>query len=139
MKRYKSIDFYLQVISLLMIVATTVINKPGIANPVIYIFLLHACRLSAFCCIFTGLQTWKKSIWRKYHLIGTAIVLLLIVAALIRDSTGRSFDKDDKYGMPGLEILIWTTIPAILVSLFYTFITWKEWRNIKQRELTQFR
>ncbi|HQW43926.1 MAG: hypothetical protein IPP02_03370 [Chitinophagaceae bacterium] len=140
MKRYKSIDFYLQVISLLMIVATTVINKPGIANPVIYIFLFACLQIvSILLHFFTGLQTWKKSIWRKYHLIGTAIVLLLIVAALIRDSTGRSFDKDDKYGMPGLEILIWTTIPAILVSLFYTFITWKEWRNIKQRELTQFR
>ena len=140
MKRYKSIDFYLQVISLLMIVGTTVINKPGIANPVIYIFLFACLQIvSILLHFFTGLQTWKKSIWRKYHLIGTAIVLLLIVAALIRDSTGRSFDKDDKYGMPGLEILIWTTIPAILVSLFYTFITWKEWRNIKQRELTQFR
>ena len=128
MKRYKSIDFYLQVISLLMIVATTVINKPGIANPVIYIFLFACLQIvSILLHFFTGLQTWKKSIWRKYHLIGTAIVLLLIVAALIRD------------GMPGLEILIWTTIPAILVSLFYTFITWKEWRNIKQRELTQFR
>ena len=84
MKRYKSIDFYLQVISLLMIVATTVFKDLD--------------RITDFI-----------------------------------------FDKDDKYGMPGLEILIWTTIPAILVSLFYTFITWKEWRNIKQRELTQFR
>ena len=101
MKRYKSIDFYLQVMSLLMIVATTVINKPGIANPVIYIFLFACLQIvSILLHFFTGLQTWKKSIWRKYHLIGTAIVLLLIVAALIRDSTGRSFDKDDKYGMP---------------------------------------
>lgn len=65
MKRYKSIDFYLQVISLLMIVATTVINKPGIANPVIYIFLFACLQIvSILLHFFTGLQTWKKSIWK---------------------------------------------------------------------------
>ena len=72
-------------------------------------------------------------------MIGTALVLLLLVVALLQDSFHRSDDKDDKYAMPGLETLIWATIPAILLSLFYVVITWSEWKNIKQRELSRLR
>ncbi len=140
MKRYKSIDFYLQVISLLMIVLAFIINYPAKINPLIFILAFGLLQIiSILLHFFTGLQTWKKSVWRKYHLIGTALVLLLLFVALLQDSSSRTNDKDDKYAMPGLEILIWATIPAILLSLFYVVITWAEWKNIKQRELTRLR
>lgn len=140
MKKYKSVDFYLQVISLVMIGLSIIINQPGKINPIVFIFLFALLQvISILLHFFTGLQTWKKSSWRKYHLIGTAVVLILLFIAFIQDANGRSHDKDDKYGMPGLEILIWATIPAILLSLFYVIITWQEWRNIKQRELIQLK
>jgi len=88
---------------------------------------------------FTGLQTWKKTTWRKYHVIGVGVVAILLVVAVFQDSAGRSGGTDDKYGMPGLPTLIWATIPAILTSFFYIIITWQEWMNIKQRNLVRLK
>ncbi len=135
MKNYKSVDFYLQVIALIMIGLSIIINQPAKINPMVFILLFALLQIiSILLHSFTGLQTWKKSSWRRYHLIGTGIVLILLAIAFIQDAGGRSQDKDDKYGMPGLEMLIWATIPAIVLSLFYIIITWQEWRNIKQRK-----
>lgn len=140
MKKFKSFDFYLQGILLLLIVVTFIINEPEKANPIIFVFAFAILQIiSIFLHFFTGPQTWKKSVWRRYHFIGTGLILALLVIALIQGSSGKSHDKDDKYGMSGLEILIWITIPAILLSLFYILITWQEWRSIKQRELTQLK
>lgn len=140
MKRYKSIDFYLQVISLLMIAIAVIINDQEKINPLIFVFAFAMLQIiSILLHFFTGLQTWKKSTWRKYHLVGTGIVLSLFIIAFIQDSSGRSHDKDDKYSMAGLEIVVWATIPAILLSLFYIIITWKEWKNIQQREFAQLK
>lgn len=140
MKKYKAVDFYLQVFSLIMIGLSILINQPEKINPVVFIFIFALLQIiSILLHFFTGLQTWKKSSWRRYHLIGTVVVLILLIIAFIQDAGGRSHDKDDKYGMPGLEMLIWATIPAIVLSLFYVIITWQEWRNIKQRQSIQLK
>ena len=140
MKKFKPIDFYLQAILVLFIVVTLLINEPEKANPIIFVVAFALLQIiSILLHFFTGPQTWKKSTWRKYHLIGTGLILALLVIALFQGSSGRSHDKDDKYSMAGLEIVVWVTIPAILLSLFYIIITWQEWKSIQLRELTQLK
>jgi uncharacterized membrane protein len=135
MKTFKSIDFFAQVGLLLFTILAFIIDNYETLNPMPFILGIAVVQIiSILVHSMAGYQVWKKKTWRKYHLIGTAIVLLLILIALIQDSSGRSGDKDDKYSMPGLETLIYATIPAILLSLFYLFITTVEWKNSKKIE-----
>lgn len=53
--------------------------------------------------------------------------------AFLQDSSRNTGDKDDKYAMPGLETVIYATIPAILLCLFYVVITLAEWRNLNEK------
>jgi hypothetical protein len=135
MKQYKPIDFFLQLFLLIVTVATFFI--PGTEGLFIYgIFAFAIVQvISLIAHAVTGKTDWKKSSLRKYHLIGTALVLASLVAALVTDSAEHNGDKEDKYQMTGLGIMIWVTIPAILLGLFYMVITWLEWKRIKQREL----
>lgn len=134
MKTYKSIDFFLQIILLIIIVLTIVIGNHETLNPFLFILLFAGVQIiSLLANAVVGVQSWKKSAWRKYHLIGTGIVLALLVVALLQDSSRSIGDKDDKYGMPGLATMVYATIPAILLSLFYVVITWQEWKRLKVR------
>jgi glucose-6-phosphate-specific signal transduction histidine kinase len=131
-KTYKSIDFFAQIGLLAMIILAFIIDNYETLNPMLFIMGIAVVQIiSILTHSIAGHQVWKKKAWRKYHLIGTALVFALLIVALVQDSSGRSGDKDDKYSMPGLETLIYATIPAILLSLFYVVITGVEWKKLK--------
>jgi glucose-6-phosphate-specific signal transduction histidine kinase len=131
-KTYKSIDFFAQIGLLAMIILAFIIDNYETLNPMLFIMGIALVQIiSILTHSIAGHQVWKKKAWRKYHLIGTALVFAILVVALVQDSSGRSGDKDDKYSMPGLETLIYATIPAILLSLFYVVITGVEWKKLK--------
>lgn len=133
MKFFKSIDFFAQIGLLTMIILAFIIDNYETLNPMLFIMGIAVVQIiSILTHSIAGPQVWKKKAWRKYHLIGTALVFALLIVALVQDSSGRSGDKDDKYSMPGLETLIYATIPAILLSLFYVVITVVEWKKCKQ-------
>lgn len=133
MKTFKSIDFFAQIGLLAITILAFIIDNYETLNPMLFLMGIAVVQIiSILSHSIAGHQVWKKKAWRKYHLIGTALVLFIMIIALIQDSTGRSGDKDDKYSMPGLETLIYATIPAILLSLFYIVITGVEWKKCKQ-------
>lgn len=133
MKTFKSIDFFAQIGLLSMTLLAFIIDDYETLSPMPFIFGIAIVQIiSLITHSIAGHQVWKKKTLRKVHIIGTALVLLLIIIALIQDSSGRSGDKDDKYSMPGLETLIYATIPALLLCLFYIVITAIEWNNCKK-------
>jgi hypothetical protein len=130
MKTFKSLDFFIQIILLALAGLIFMMDEAEKLNPVILIIAFAIVQIiSIIVHLAAGPLVWKKTGLRKFHLIGTALVLAAIVVAMIQGSLG---DKDDKYSMPGLDTLIYATIPAILLALFYTVITWLEWMKIKE-------
>ncbi|MGH2552110.1 MAG: hypothetical protein ACRDEB_00245 [Chitinophagaceae bacterium] len=133
MKTLKLVDFYLQLILIILTALSTLLDNGEWINPFTFIVAFAVVQIiSIFIHLATCTQPWKKKVWRKIHLIGTALVLIAIIVALIQDSAGRSGDKDDKYSMPGLGTLIYATVPAILLALFYTVINGAEWFRLKK-------
>ena len=134
MSRYKSIDLFLQLIVVLIVLSGLVLNDPESISPVSYYILLGLIQLVSLLIHFAaGSQPWKKVKLRKIHLIGTVIVIALVVFAFMQDSFGGSSgDKEDKYNMPGLVTLAYTMIPVTLLMVFYTVISWLEWRTMKK-------
>ena len=133
MKTFKFLDLFIQALLLALMVVAYFINDSEKISPIFLILAYAVVQIiSIIVNLGAGPRPWKKTSWRKFHLIGTALVLAAIVVALIQDSSGRSGDKDDKYSMPGLDTLIYATIPAILLALFYTVITWLEWMKMKK-------
>lgn len=132
MKTFKSIDFFAQAGLLIMTIVAFIINNYETLNPMPFILGIAVIQIiSILTHSIAGQLVWKKKTWRKYHMIGTVLVLLAIIIALIQDSTSGSGDKEDKYSMAGLETLIYATIPAILLCLFYIVITAVEWKKCK--------
>ena len=130
MKTFKSIDLFIQVLLLALMVVAYFTNDHKKLSPIIIILAFAIVQIiSIIVHLAAGPLAWKKISWRKFHLIGTALVLAAIVVALIQDSSARS---GDKYSMPGLDTLVYATIPAILLALFYTVITWLEWMKMKK-------
>lgn len=135
MKTFKMIESCFQIGLLILLGLGLVIGNTDQLNPMLFILLFGLTQLiSLLVNKAAGKQVWKKTTWRKYHLIGTGLVVLLLVVALLQDSTRNTGDKDDKYVMPGLETAIWATIPAILLSLFYVVITIAEWRKLNEKK-----
>ena len=133
MKIFKSIDFFAQIGLLAMTIPSLIIDDYETLKPMLFILGFAVVQIISIIAHLTaGFQVWKKKTWRKIHFIGTALVLFLIFMASAKGSSGRSGDKDDKYSMSGLELLIYATIPAILLCLFYIVITAFEWNNCKK-------
>ena len=134
MKTFKAIDSGLQIVLLAIIATGLIIGNTDTLNPMIYILAFALTQLiSMVVNKAAGKQNWKKTSWRKYHLIGTGFVILLLFVAVLQDSFRNTGDKDDKYSMPGLETAIYATIPAILLCLFYVVITLAEWKNLNKK------
>jgi hypothetical protein len=134
MTRYKPIDFFLQLIITLVILAGATFSSNETLSPINYFMLLGLVQLISLLIHFaTGPQPWKQYKLRKIHGIGTLIVIVLVIFAFLQDSfASNSGDRDDKYAMPGLATLIYTMIPVILLMLFYIAISWIEWRTMKK-------
>jgi hypothetical protein len=135
MKTFKSLDLAIQVLLLGLMIVAYLLNDPEKLNPMLLILAYAIMQIiSIIANLSAGPQPWKKTSLRKFHLIGTALVLAMLVVALMQDSSGRTGDKDDKYSMPGLGTLVFATIPAILLALFYTVITGVEWQQMKKKK-----
>ena len=134
MKTFKAIDSGLQIVLLTIIAIGLIIGNTDTLNPMIFILVFAVIQfISILVNMAAGKQYWKKTSWRKYHLIGTGLVILLLFVAVLQDSFRNTGDKDDKYSMPGLETAVYATIPAILLSLFYVVITLAEWKNLNKK------
>ncbi len=135
MKTFKTIESCLQIGLLILVGLGLSFDNTDQLNPMLFILLFGLTQLiSLLVNKAAGKQVWKKTTWRKYHLIGTGLVLLLLVVAFLQDSSRNTGDKDDKYTMPGLVTAIWATIPAILLCLFYVVITIAEWRKLNEKK-----
>ena len=133
MKTFKSLDLFIQLLLLALMVGAYFVNDPEKWSPVIMVLVFAAVQIiSILVNLAAGPRPWKKTSWRKFHLIGTALVIIIIIVALIQDSSRATADKEDKYAMPGLGTMIFATIPAMLLALFYTVITWFEWMKMKK-------
>ena len=122
---FKSIDFFLQLI-LIMTIITGYINPE--AEDIAGIGLLAFAGLQIISLLVHALLTrisWKEYRLRKIHLICTGIVILIMLFGLFRPS-------EDKYDMSGLAIVIYALIPAAATALFYTLITFLEWKKMKK-------
>ena len=139
MKTFKAIESCLQIALLAIITIGLNIGKADTLNPMIFILVFALTQLiSLLVNKAAGKQIWKKITWRKYHLIGTCLVVLLLLVALFQDSSRNTGDKDDKYAMPGLETVMYATIPTILLCLFYVIITLAEWKNLNKKTAAKY-
>jgi hypothetical protein len=133
MKTFKSIDLFIQLLLLALMVVAYFINDPEKLSPILIVLVFAAVQIiSILANLGAGPRPWKKTSWRKFHLIGTALVIIIVIVALIQDSSRTTGDKEDKYAMPGLGTMLFATIPAMLLALFYTVITWFEWMKMKK-------
>jgi ABC-type transport system involved in cytochrome c biogenesis permease subunit len=126
MKEYKTFDWYSQLLVLIVILVTLPFSATaGIGSVSLLIFAgLHIISL----LVHTGVkkQTAWRSPLRKYHLIGVLVVLAIMIYGMIKPT-------EDKYDNSGLGVIIFALIPAAAVALFYTVITFLEYRKIKQQ------
>ena len=132
MRSFKSIDFFLQVVLIVVSIISMLVGDAETMSPGLFLVALGLLQIiSLLVNAAAGIQSWKMTTWRKWHLVGIGLVLLLIIVALSQSSASHTGDKDDKYSMAGLQTIIYATIPAILLSLFYTLITYMEWKKMK--------
>ncbi len=136
MKLYKAIDFFLQVSLLFSIVISLLfIDVAAFDSSFLLLGFVAVQVISLFINGIAGVQYWKIAKWRKIHAIGTRLVLVLLLVAFFQGSiVERGSDKDDKYRMDGLSTLFFSLIPAVVMALFYTIITGKEWLNTKHNK-----
>ena len=110
---------------LLIIGITALINDYQKISPSGFILAFGVVQvISILIHLFTGKQPWKYGLLRKIH----HILMLIVFAVLIY---GFTMDSKEKYDMPGLEVIVYTLIPASLLALFYSVITFLEWRKMK--------
>jgi len=134
MKAFKTLDIFIQLALLLLIVAGLMLDDASL-NPGIFLLALGGWQLlSLLLHASFGNRPWKCTQWRKYHLIGMGLVLLFILIAIIQGSGSGSGDKEDKYSMEGLGTLIFASIPALLCAAFYVLISFREWSQIRKQE-----
>lgn len=129
MKAYKSFDFFVQAILIVLMIIAFILGNENFSPFLMIVAFGFVQAISIIIHLIAGPQKWKKVLLRKIHLTGTIIVLLAIGYAFYLDNNRGS---SDKYAFPGLDILIYATIPAILLSIFYFIITEEEWRESKE-------
>ena len=125
MHNYKNFDFFSQVVLVLAALGGYFDKGGGVTSVSIIAFAVLQI-ISLIVHLVYGKQSWKESSLRKIHLIGTGVVILIMIYGLAKPA-------EDKYDMSGLGIIIYALIPAALVALFYTFITFLEWKKLKNR------
>ncbi len=134
MKEYKTIDLFSQFILLALLGVAYFMDDSEKLSPVLIAVLFGAVQvISILVHLGAGFRAWKMKGPRKFHLIGTALVLAAILLAFLLDAFRHTGDKEDKYSMPGLGLLVYTMIPALLLALFYSLITLMEWIRMKKK------
>jgi apolipoprotein N-acyltransferase len=125
MRSYKTFDFFSQVVLILSALLGGFDKGGGVTSVSIIAFAVLQI-VSLLVHLGAGKQPWKESLLRKIHLVGTVVVILIMIY-------GLSKPTEDKYDMSGLGIIFYALVPAALVALFYTVITFLEWKKLKNR------
>jgi hypothetical protein len=126
MKAYKTFDWYSQLVALVVILATLPFSATaGIGSVGLLVFAgLHI--ISLLVHAVAGTQVSWKSPLRKYHLIGMLAVFAIVIYGAVKPT-------EDKYDFSGLGVMMFAMFPAAAVALFYTYITYAEFRRMKQQ------
>jgi hypothetical protein len=106
MSGYKTFDLFSQLVLILIVL----VSLPFASNDaVLFAALLSFAGVQIISLIIHGVN-WENESWRsplrKFHTIGTVVALVLIIFGL--------------------------GIPAAAMALFYTLITYLEWKKSKQ-------
>lgn len=122
---YKSLDLFLQITLILVVIGGYIFSESS-ATSTIGLLAFAGLQIISILVHFgeTGIS-WKMISLRRIHLIITGLVILVMLYGLARPS-------EDKYDMSGLGVVIYALIPAIATALFYTVITFIEWKKIKK-------
>lgn len=124
MKQFKLLDCLVQLLLIATVIVSYFLDDPERINPFVLILSFGVVQvISIITHFFIGTQAWKLIKWRKIHLVFTGIILLLVAIAFLSDILPFGADT-------GIEILLLISIPAIIISLFYTLITFIEWRRL---------
>lgn len=128
MRTLKRIDLLSQAALLILVIVSFLLLDPETLNPMTGIIGFAIVQVvSIIIHLLAGPQPWKKIAWRKFHLISTGLILLIIGLILIADSSGSMGGMDSEIG-----VLFYASIAAVLLSLFYLLITIEEWRRMNK-------
>jgi hypothetical protein len=125
MLKLKTTDLLLQVLLIVAIIMAFIIGSETFEPVWLVIAYGLVQALSIIIHLLAGPRPWKSRALRKYHHIGMLLVFAALLIALFKPTV-------DKYDMSGFAIMIYTTIPAALLALFYTVITFIEWEKMKK-------
>ena len=123
MLRYKTIDFWGQVLAILGALAGYFFDPSGALLSVSLIALALLQLISLLVHATAGYLPWKSRL-RKWHAVASVLVLLVMVYGMLKPG-------EDKYDFSGLGIMIKALVPAAAVALFYTLISGIEWKTLQ--------
>jgi hypothetical protein len=123
MLRYKTIDFWGQVLAILGALAGYFLDQSGALLSISLITLALLQLVSLLVHATAGFLPWKSKL-RKWHTVATILVLLVMVYGMLKPG-------EDKYDFSGLGIMIRALVPAAIVALFYTLISGMEWKVLR--------
>lgn len=126
MRGYKRFDFISQFLLILIIIPACFFDNEGAITSVSIISIGILQIISLLAHAVMGKQGWKENTLRKIHLIATGVVILIML---------YGFFKPAKYNndLSGLGIIVYALIPGAVVALFYTYLTFVEWKKFKRR------
>lgn len=124
MLKLKAADFFIQVI-LIIIITVMYAFAADNGDPLPFVVTLGLLQaISIIAHLLGGPQNWKIAL-RKYHHFGTLIVLIMIIV-------GLAIPREDKYDSGGAIIIIYSLIPAIILTVIYTIVSLIEWLKLKK-------
>lgn len=123
MHTYKNFDLFGQLILIVTGVAGYLFDESGAMASISIIAFAVLQIVSLIVHAGQRRVAWKSPL-RKIHLIGVVLVIMVMIYGFIKPG-------EDKYDFSGLKIIIRALIPAAAVALFYTMITFLEWKKLK--------
>jgi hypothetical protein len=123
MKEFKTADFILQLIVILVIIVGTITEGSTI---LMGLFLLGGVQLlSVIVHLFLKNKLWISKLRKIYYWL-----LLLPVGGFIY---ALNMEREDKYDMPEMEVMFYVGIVSYLLGIFYFIITIIEWRKASKQ------
>lgn len=122
MKAYKAFDLFSQLLALAVIGGALLFDNGGAISSISLLTFAGLQIISLLVHTTVPKDTPWRSPWRKYHAIGMLVVLAIIFYGMVKPT-------EDKYDMSGLGVMVIALIPAAMVALFYTVITFLEYKK----------
>jgi hypothetical protein len=123
MKEVKTGDLVLQS----LVIAIIIIGTATVGSTILTgLFLLGAVQiLSVIVHLFHRDKPWISPLRKIYYWL-----LLLPVGGFVY---AMSIDREGKYDMPEMEVMLYVGLFSYLLGLFYFIITIIEWRRLKKQ------